>query len=701
VSPRPPAADKDNPVFATAMRLVKMGISVIPIAAGTKEPPEGFKWGVYGHRLPDNGELYDWFIVKGYTGLAVVPGTTAPWLNILDFDGPLGYASFARRYPAAVRWTRVKTGSGKFHLWFRSPPGVVAAYAKFAAPDGSKAELRNGMHYTVIPPSIHPDGGEYAWEIPPWESLVEADHLTHGIPVKTQGPEDALPFVDGDPLTQQDIDRVRAALAPSWVDGQRHDLTLAVAGWLASYKVPESDVWAIVLPLVTELGGDRRDIRNCVRSTYKRASEGVAVSGWSKLTDSTSPLVNAADALTLDGLLRSRRPKFTLSIVPPVSTNVYDLLVAKREPRPHPFVIHARALLEEPDEGDSMLIDGLLRAGVVSWLAGPPRVYKSFIMMEMAVSLAAGVAALGGTFHVERPRVVVYLQEEGSRRDVRRRLRAIIRGKGLLPANVEPNLLIITNEHWRLDDDEQVNKLVNEVVIPYQPAAIFADPYRNLHHTNENDAGEQMQLMERLLFLRDEFGTSYNVVHHFGKENLVGKTPREGDELRGSSVLWAATAGGILVYPTSAEQTVRLVLHHKEGTGRREVMLKLDFKPDVHDDGGEVAFTVFESPESKAVSPDVILEAVIDLHTTLPGGWPTAKQIAAATGLAERTAVNKVNTLIEAHLVETQGHHREKRRYAPTADAMEQRQPQPAQDEMFTTPDVNGRAWATDMRGDD
>ena len=44
---------RSNATHDAAVRLVQMGIPVIPIARRTKEPPLGFEWGVYTRRLPD------------------------------------------------------------------------------------------------------------------------------------------------------------------------------------------------------------------------------------------------------------------------------------------------------------------------------------------------------------------------------------------------------------------------------------------------------------------------------------------------------------------------------------------------------------------------------------------------------------------------------------------------------------------------
>jgi hypothetical protein len=486
-----------------------------------------------------------------------------------------------------------------------------------------------------------------------------------GLAYKEVGPADGAFYTPGPSLSGAELDGIRDAMAADWAPGKHHDQALALAGYLVAYRVPEMDCWRIIQALLAEHGGNKADCRRAVRDSYRKASEGISVAGWARLNDRDDPLIGRATAGRLDLLLRRRRPEFSWFSETPSADDPEAALPpeVRERAQQHPFIIGARQLLEEPDEGDSMLIDGVVRSQVVTWLAGPPRVFKSWIMMALGMALAAGVSALSA-FHVHEALPVIYLQEEGSRRDVRRRLRAITRGYEILPAHYDPNFQIVTNARWRLDRDDHVERLVNEGVMPHRPALVMLDPYRNLHHTDENSADQQMRMMERLLMIRDLFGCSFLICHHFGKEDIDGRKRREGEELRGSSVLWAAAAGGLLVYPTQKEDTVRLTLLHKEGLGRREVLVRLTFGPDPDDDGGVVRFGVINVGEER-FSADAVLETLATLHLTQPGGWPTALQVAEAMGMKERTAADKLAALCEGHLAEARPKWREKTRYAP------------------------------------
>jgi hypothetical protein len=152
--------DATNPFSRAAERLARFGISVIPILPGTKRP--AIKWGAYATRIADVSERYEWFTVRGYQ-VAVVTGPVSGNLVILDYDGEHGFESHAEAYPPMLTYPRVRTGSGRVHIWLRTPE-PTRKYVT-TAPDRSRLEVRAGTHYCLCPPSVHPTGPSYRWEV--------------------------------------------------------------------------------------------------------------------------------------------------------------------------------------------------------------------------------------------------------------------------------------------------------------------------------------------------------------------------------------------------------------------------------------------------------------------------------------------------------------------------------------------------------
>jgi len=161
------------------MYLKDEGLSIIPLKPGDKAPaveklPNG-KWGRYSKDPPTEDEVRAWFS-GGDVGIGVVCGQVSGGLVVIDFDGP-GFAEVSAEFEEVFhnivyRTRRVKTGSGKLHIWFRyREMKEDFTRVKWVFPDIDRdsrigaqvtaVEMRANGHYVAAPPSLHPSGGRY------------------------------------------------------------------------------------------------------------------------------------------------------------------------------------------------------------------------------------------------------------------------------------------------------------------------------------------------------------------------------------------------------------------------------------------------------------------------------------------------------------------------------------------------------------
>jgi hypothetical protein len=92
------------------------------------------------------------------TGLAVILGRISGGLWARDFDDMRGYEAWAAAYPEiAGQIPTVRTKRGVQVFAYHAPA------VKFI--DFGNGELRGEGHYSLLPPSRHPDGPTYAWLI--------------------------------------------------------------------------------------------------------------------------------------------------------------------------------------------------------------------------------------------------------------------------------------------------------------------------------------------------------------------------------------------------------------------------------------------------------------------------------------------------------------------------------------------------------
>ncbi len=179
------------------------------------------------------------------------------------------------------------------------------------------------------------------------------------------------------------------------------------------------------------------------------------------------------------------------------------------------------------------LVQGLWSDQAVGILGGEPKCCKSFLALDLAVSVASGTPCLR-RFAVQRSGPVLLFPAEDSLAVVRQRLEGICSAAAVdfqsLPVEV------ITAPVLRLDAPKDRERLSNTVQAR-QPRLLILDPLIRLHRVDENDASQIAGLLSYLRQLQRTFHVAVLVVHHARKD---ANATRPGQALRGSSELHAA-----------------------------------------------------------------------------------------------------------------------------------------------------------------
>ena len=176
------------------------------------------------------------------------------------------------------------------------------------------------------------------------------------------------------------------------------------------------------------------------------------------------------------------------------------------------------------------LIDGLWGDEAVGILGGEPKCCKSFLALDIALSVASGAACLR-QFPVRRPGPVLLFPAEDSLAVVRQRLEGIA-AAAKLSLSALP-IEVITAPVLRLDLSADRHRLSNTVA-SIQPVLLILDPLIRLHRVDENDASQIAGLLSFLRELQRQFHLAVLVVHHARKDS---NGSRPGQALRGSSEL--------------------------------------------------------------------------------------------------------------------------------------------------------------------
>ena len=150
--------------------------------------------------------------------------------------------------------------------------------------------------------------------------------------------------------------------------------------------------------------------------------------------------------------------------------------------------------LAERSEEHRWLVTGLWSEQAVGIVGGEPKCCKSFLALDLAVAVAAGVPCLR-RFAVPRAGRVLLFAAEDALHIVRRRLEGISAAASVALANLD--IQVITAPTVRLDLDADRRNLA-ETVARLQPRLLILDPFVRLHRIDENASGEVAPLLAYL-----------------------------------------------------------------------------------------------------------------------------------------------------------------------------------------------------------
>jgi len=220
-------------------------------------------------------------------------------------------------------------------------------------------------------------------------------------------------------------------------------------------------------------------------------------------------------------------------------------------------------------EEHKWLIEPLWAEQAVGILGGEPKCCKSFLALDMAVSVASGKPCLR-EFAVSRTGPVLIFPAEDSLAVVRERLVGICHAAG---TKIDQLPLYVITAARLLLDVPQDQQLLRSTVEAIRPALLILDPFIRLHRADENASREVAPLLGYLRELQREFATAVLLVHHARKG---AGNDRPGQALRGSSDLhgW----GDSNLYLRRKPKGLSLTIEQRAAASREHVPLALTQK---------------------------------------------------------------------------------------------------------------------------
>ncbi|MDO8587613.1 MAG: AAA family ATPase [Armatimonadota bacterium] len=288
------------------------------------------------------------------------------------------------------------------------------------------------------------------------------------------------------------------------------------------------------------------------------------------------------------------------------------------------------------------VVEGLVPLRGVTLMTGEGGIGKSYLLMDMAMSVAGGQPFLD-TFTCRQGPVCI-IDLENDENSIARRTQKLLRARGVsdLPTHIarkggpaEAELAI---------DKEPSLKALTEGLEAVRPIALIIDPLTAAHSKDENDNMAMRSVIRTLSRLAQEFEMAVIVAHHPRKR---GQNNDAGQMIRGASDLRNAVDSHIFLRRIDDS---RLLVEHDKSRHAPELE-KFQVEMVDGDDGESIRFNHLGPAPDAAVKST---EARAFVQGVLEDGPRRRKEILAlaqADGLHFRVMENALTALTEEGLI--------------------------------------------------
>jgi hypothetical protein len=495
-------------------------------------------------------------IATGGAADSPVGSTAAP--IVIDTDSDQGEQALLACPPLPETPCAV-TGKGR-HYYFQHPGTPLKSRARVLPDVDSRAD--GGA--VVAPPSLHVSGEYYTWLIGPDEvelapppawwmekvngssndstsepQLVESAEIespravSHGA---AQYHADGFHPAYSDAAFEDELAGVRAAAS-----GTRNETTFkaaaALGGLVAAGALENGRVETALIEAAVSTGLSRDEAQKTVRSGLSSGMESPRAMPLS-FTRSTPTPSEYSQSVTA-GCLKEDVEHTGRGKENPPATH--------RQPAYILDTHSAAELMDKEIAPPVWAVEGLIVAGE-TLLAGPPKLGKSWMALNIALAVANGGVALG-TIPVEEGDVL-YLALEDTERRMQDRIRKIMKGQSA------PQRLQITYDCKRLDEG---GSEAIEYWLQNHPAArlVVVDTLKKVRPRRKRGANIYDEDYEHGMLLKalaDRYGVAIVVVHH------TNKTPATDplEMVSGSTGLTGAVDSVLVLFRKRGQQEARL-----------------------------------------------------------------------------------------------------------------------------------------------
>lgn len=589
-------------VSELAVEYVDSGWSVLPVRPEEKRPYMT-NWLQYTKTRAPKAMVENWFQSLANPGVGAVTGRISNMVVLdVESDCPYPIEDLLKKYPTQMV---SRSGSGGYHLFYQYPTNQTRVSNRVRIFEG--ADLRADGGFIVLPPTMHPSGQRYEW-------------------VK-RGPLGAFP------ATLLDLQAQPRVPNEGWItealrgvsEGGRNDTCARLAGYFFKKGMNYDIVEALLLdwnernepPLPVH------EVRTTIKSIERSHALGPA---------QATQVIFEDDRATSPTQQDHRESSFgVMKMVDYVKGYGGD--------------------------GVSWLVEDWMPDASITFLVSPPESYKTWLLLDLAVSVSAGVPFLG-RYNVNSPGPTLIIQQEDSHAGLTDRLALIVEQKlgalpkidqdeWTIPAMPDIPIYIHPDRQLRFDNPKVLEEMEKQIAT-IRPKVVMIDPLYSTTSSTDNYMADLANRMMVLKTWRDKYGCSFLISHHSKKNLDPDSTARE--DSWGSQFLNAFLEAGWQVRrnPRLGQNEVVVRRHSKVMGNQAPISLTFDIST-VYPMKYQVTARTYEAMSSAGESRQPAQANLLDL---MQDGPVSQADLCAKTGKNRSTISRQIRQLEAAGYVE-------------------------------------------------
>ena len=318
-------------ILEAAIEYHRRGFSVAPVEPRGKKPL--IMWQRYQTERAEPGEIKKWFADSPAANVGIVTGAISD-LVVVDIDTDEARTGLKKIVGDCDLDSVPRSRTGKGWQLFFKHPGVSIQNRAGAIPG---LDVRGDGGYVVAPPSIHPNGKQYKWEVPLTEELPKL-------------PVELFRLISSPANGTGYRERFNTAQALNGVpEGERDSTLFRLACKLRSADVPQDIAQTLLLEAA----------KNCEPPFSERIALEKVIRAYSRYSpNGTRPQ-------------SEKQPDFRIQF------------------------LSMKELLHLPPDPTRWLWDQTLPAAGASVLVSKPKIGKSTFAANLALAIARGLPFLG------------------------------------------------------------------------------------------------------------------------------------------------------------------------------------------------------------------------------------------------------------------------------------------------------------------